>query len=411
MKKIELPPHIAEQIIIETQSNGAYDGEVPASDAAKVKLAVDITQQALEAYINLNMRGSEITTILALAQIEVEDGTAIWGQDTDSFPDSDDYTVSQGSEEGESDHTLNEEADEKPEAPQTLEFPIENYDNLRLPAILHKFDDELTADEIDYVLAYERRNKARKGVLKYDAHLQFKEETEDDLDAEIEAELDALENEQGETVEQEIQDQTPSLVDEVFPPDEAYAPEASQPAVKPTAQHESILNNEQLSKVDRAHVEAELAHAKEVKEGLPVPSAIEADEAPDMPRDITDLPDEQLMKLRSEFGACLAYANWLLALSTIDENAYDHLVDYASNKAQKSISYTNDEGKKKAEALIDRERKDSIYDDSVEVWRTAQRASQAEVTKLKALVKIYESYLDILSRQWSYREAGLKYGG
>lgn len=146
-----------------------------------------------------------------------------------------------------------------------------------------------------------------------------------------------------------------------------------------------------------SHTLIDLAHGH----GLIVPAEIQYS-APEMPRDITELTDIKVRKLYSEFNALLNYSKWQLAMESSDLNDAVHLREAAYREAYVNTSRLDEEtGKSKTATLIDMEVKTSKnyqkYDELV-------RQHTVKTTGLKALVDIYSSNVDRLSREMTFRQ-------
>lgn len=154
-------------------------------------------------------------------------------------------------------------------------------------------------------------------------------------------------------------------------------------------------------KISDAYAAKELAIAKIKKDRLPIPEEIDG-EPPVLPRDISTLSDGGLRSLHSEFNACLARANWLVAVEEADELAARQIADYYSAQAIKRAGQTPDPvtGKAKTVAALEAE---AAGDDNVREWRQKQTAHYIEVKLLKALRDSYLGNCERASREWSMR--------
>lgn len=268
-----------------------------------------------------------------------------------------------------------------PYAGQELEEPWEGYDtesDVDIRAKMQDFSDE----EIAYVKAYEARNKNRKriGNFKRDpkkASRAVPDEAE--LDAARQAEA-AAEADTGPVDPRVQRDPEPgvSTANDVTMPEEG-------------GDHVPILT---------AHEERALALAEVEKARLPIPGDIE--EPPEFPEDIAGLDDGTLWTLHSKFNACLASATWKLGMVLVDERAFKHIADSKAREVRASLDHTNPAtGKPKGRELLEKEAEDS---EEVQVWRDKQYQAELRAIPLRRLVDIYSSQVEVLSRQWTFRE-------
>lgn len=156
------------------------------------------------------------------------------------------------------------------------------------------------------------------------------------------------------------------------------------------------------TKMDQMYEAKELAIAKIKKERLPIPESIEG-EPIILPRDISILPDPALRRLHSEFHACLARSNWLVAVEEADEMSARQIADYWHGKALKRASETADPvtGKEKKVASLEAE---ASGDETVREWRQRQIQHHIVVKLNKALRDTYQQSCERISREYSMRE-------
>jgi hypothetical protein len=145
----------------------------------------------------------------------------------------------------------------------------------------------------------------------------------------------------------------------------------------------------------------ELAIAKIKKDRLPIPPELDG-EPPHLPRDISAVGDLELRRLHSEFNACLARANWLVAVEEADELAARQIADYHLARAVKRAGSEPDPvtNKAKTVAVLEAE---AASDDSVREWRQRQNTHHIEAKLLKALRDTYQSNCERISREWTMR--------
>lgn len=155
------------------------------------------------------------------------------------------------------------------------------------------------------------------------------------------------------------------------------------------------------TQMDRMYEQKELAIAKIKKERLPIPAIVEGDEVV-LPRDISTLSDAALRRLHSEFHACLARSNWLVAVEEADELAARQIADYHHAKALKRASESADvvTGKEKKVSTLEAE---ATGDETVREWRQRQNAHHVESKLLKALRDTYQQSCERISREYTMR--------
>lgn len=163
-------------------------------------------------------------------------------------------------------------------------------------------------------------------------------------------------------------------------------------------------------KVRSAIEDREFALAATRKHGLPEPADIPEDDVPTMPFDLTELGDDELMSLHSRFNACLASAQWSLGLHTIDEQAHKNIAEHLVTINQRAVDYY-DGGKKKPDKVIEGELREAASDDDILTHREESRRHRAAATALEKLARIYDKNVDVISRQWAYRESQLESSG
>lgn len=136
------------------------------------------------------------------------------------------------------------------------------------------------------------------------------------------------------------------------------------------------------------------------KANLPIPPVVTGED-PEMPRDITDVSDGKIRKLSFIFNNLMARAKWQLAVSTSDLQNATHLRDEAYRRALQNVERKDEEtGKAKVKEIIDSEAKE---DEEYRLWDDKVRNHQNAVTAYKALMEIYSSNCDRLSREMTYR--------
>ena len=136
------------------------------------------------------------------------------------------------------------------------------------------------------------------------------------------------------------------------------------------------------------------------RENLPVPK--ELDDAPEpMPVDLTEVADKKIRFLASAFNAYLNRARWKHAIATSDLANAQHLRDHEYRKAYKRV-YTEmiDSGTRPTKEAVD----SFVQEDPTVIeWNKEVSNHQNNVAAFKALIDIYSSNVDRLSRESTIR--------
>lgn len=269
--------------------------------------------------------------------------------------------------------------DDDPYAGEELQEPWEGYNNTSDVDIRRQMET-FTDEEIAYVKAYEARHKKRQRIGNFkrkgpapDRSAQTEEGPAADGHAELDQQADeAVARDAGDPTEHGLA--------------RGYTPEPEQ------HEHMPILT---------AHDERRLALAEVEKSHLPVP-ADELPAPPEFPEDIAAVDDATLASLHSKFNACLALAIWKHGLVQVDERAFKHIADHHAREARKTLDPNNPAtGKPKGRELLDREAED---DETVQAWREKQYNAEIRAIPMRKLIDIYSGYVEVLSRQWTFRE-------
>ena len=135
--------------------------------------------------------------------------------------------------------------------------------------------------------------------------------------------------------------------------------------------------------------------------GLPVPEDLHVEPTP-LPADFTELSSKEIMRLHSIYNAYYARARWMLAVTTNKLANVVHLRDAEYRRAYKDIVEDAEvDSKKPTRDYIDSlARQDVAYID----YDNKVKLHSEDVTSYKALVEIYESNVDRLSREWTMRQ-------
>lgn len=128
------------------------------------------------------------------------------------------------------------------------------------------------------------------------------------------------------------------------------------------------------------------------KERLPIPSEVNW-EITQIPPDLTILSDTEIRRMHGEYHAYFARAAWVLVQEENDLHSAEHMHNIALARAIKEIG-----GDK-----ITAAKNEAAADAEVVGWKERVLEHGANVRKFKALVSIYESTCNRLSREWTMR--------
>lgn len=136
-------------------------------------------------------------------------------------------------------------------------------------------------------------------------------------------------------------------------------------------------------------------------ENLPVPHEIEG-EAPSLPLELTDLSDNELMRLHGAFTACAARVGWLYAIEEAGEAAArliagKKISDYITNASKK------DEETNKPKTMEVLRGEARYYDEEVDYWLTLKEKHEVEAKRYKEVTEIFNNNVERLSRAWTMR--------
>lgn len=140
---------------------------------------------------------------------------------------------------------------------------------------------------------------------------------------------------------------------------------------------------------------------EEQVENLPIPHEIEG-ELPELPLDLTELSDKQLIYLHGAYNAASARIGWLYAIQEAGENAAKSIVDYHEDSFIATADRKDHGGKAKAQAILKAEAAE--YDPDIVVWKRRQRDHSIKAGKYKRLLERFDLVCERLSRQWTMRE-------
>lgn len=146
----------------------------------------------------------------------------------------------------------------------------------------------------------------------------------------------------------------------------------------------------------------ERAFAKIREKGLPLPPEFEG-EPPILPRDITVLSDLELRQYQSNLMAAQAQCNWEVAIALGDEDAALKVSEHYFAKRIKTLDKIDvDTRKPKTIPVLEAE---ASEDPKVVEWRDRLIDNRNTVRLLKSLRDGYLKSIDVISREFTMREA------
>lgn len=276
-----------------------------------------------------------------------------------------------------------------------MEPPWAGYDTQKATDIKARLSEsDVTPEMIEYVKEYEsKRKKPRVRILRFEpptfsgTEMASPEPEYTGPASEGHAELDA----QADAAIAKDDER-----EELPPRPEEEVADAAREADE--AEHHGLLSETESR---------ELALAEIAKSNLPIPRDVES--PPEFPEDLTDLSDLELHQLHSKFNACLSVAIWKLGLVQVDEKAWKHIADKRALQHMKSTDRFDDKtGRNKAQDRIEAEAESQ---DDVQVARDRQHTASLRKIPLQKLEAIYESHVEVLSRQWTMRTEELQSSG
>jgi hypothetical protein len=154
-----------------------------------------------------------------------------------------------------------------------------------------------------------------------------------------------------------------------------------------------------LGRKDDELYEAEYKEALTEPTELPIPPEIQ-EEIPELPLDLTELSDKEVMRFHGAFNALSARANWLYAQQEAGESAAKKIVDHmydlwvvTANKVDPTSKKPKTKDVLRAEAIQEV--------DSLGIWVDRQQTHATKAKKLSRLRDIYDNNCDRLSRHWT----------
>ena len=137
---------------------------------------------------------------------------------------------------------------------------------------------------------------------------------------------------------------------------------------------------------------------------LPVPGD-QREDAPQVPRDLTELSDRDIRKFSGIYQAYLSRATWLTSVKASDVSNAKHLFEHELRKATTAARQQEDvKTRGDAEDL-------AAQSEVVLKWEKEMMEAEDELRKLKALKEIYKDTIDRLSREASMRQDEFVRGG
>ena len=305
------------------------------------------------------------------------------------------------------------------------EEPWDGYDGLKDTEI-RALMENMTDEEIEYVKGYEAtKTRPRKRILAFEKGKARKKKADEPAPADDSTTEEGLDKQFDERVEAD-----PDPQDSASPPgtpeDEQIAGTSDEFINRDEEQdragegHRAVGSDE--SEVEHRHegetrygsVTAEeeriLAQAEVEKARLPIPND-ELEAPPEFPEDVSSIPEGELFALHSRFNACLALANWKLGLFTVDERAFKHIAEkrkLAHLRGGEIERIDSNTGRPKAQ---DRYEAEAEQQNDVQEMRDKQHLASQRALMMRKLVEIYAGHVDVLSRQWTFRERELGSSG
>jgi len=138
-----------------------------------------------------------------------------------------------------------------------------------------------------------------------------------------------------------------------------------------------------------------------ISENIPVPPEIEGN-PPNLPIDLNDLSDKEVMRLHGAFTACSARVSWLYAVEEAGESAArlvsnKKISNYIAN-AEKKDSETN---KPKTMEVLKAEAR--WNDPEIDYWKSLQEKHEVSARKYHAAAEIFNNNVERISRHWTMR--------
>lgn len=429
-------PKVALAVINEAKANGVFGGEIPEDDAALIKEAGELVRLAEQA-VDAGVAGGAVEKVLAAANGTGDEGGGEAAADNpfaaaaaaEAEPDADD---------GPDDGTFD------------IDSVIEDYEDLKVAEILEAME-ELSAEQVAQVKAYEAENGERAKILNYVAAEPDPEpEPEDDgepANANVDpsnyattepwpgynkAKIGDIVAKIEDTVRNDGENAKPllahvwefekngkarkRLIDKLTdiatngvtaepedvkpePPfddgDEGKAEEQVAPPVKTKATAPVSGDTGTLADPIPGGATPKALGAIE-KEGLPIPAVV--GEIPALPEDFTTLSDIEVRRFQSQFHACYARAHFIVAVC----NGHSNDAKVVAEDAIRTYINANDFPKGTTVTQMEAQ---ASADESVQKARQVEREWREAGRLQAALRDIYLHACERLSREQTGRDA------
>lgn len=417
LEDFDLTPEVAEAVILVGQRPdvGAYDGQVPEDDGAKVDVAKQILDVCLE-YWYRDYRGPDVRALLEAAGARPgDDGALAYDGVPDEYvaddpdrepadPDPAPGDVAEAAAEAKAGNP--QERDPEPQS-DGMQEPWDGYDGLTVAKIKEFLaSEDVDADGWEYLLRYEKAHSARKGLVGfYEEQLgdTIGDDRHDALDEAAVAAADADPDPEPEPRRAvKGTDTSGSGVGRPIPDDE-HEPE-------PLDRAEQSLDEEHhlpgVGERKQRYARSQLAQAKAEKQRLPIPPEPHHTEDPVLPADLDDLSHEQVNQLYLDFTACLTRATWLYGLAKIDHRHAKRIHSHEAALAFRRALDERDENEKplpewKAKAVAD-------ADPEVHGWAETVEECRDDVDLYETMRDTYQAAVDALSRVEGFRHEEYK---
>lgn len=140
---------------------------------------------------------------------------------------------------------------------------------------------------------------------------------------------------------------------------------------------------------------------EKIADNIPVPPEIEG-QAPNLPVDLNELSDKEVMRLHGAFTACSARINWLYAIEEAGESAARFI---ANKKTSDYIASADkkDEDTKKPKTMEVLKAEARSENEEIDYWRTLQEKHEVAAKKFHTISDIFNNNVERLSRHWTMR--------
>lgn len=138
-----------------------------------------------------------------------------------------------------------------------------------------------------------------------------------------------------------------------------------------------------------------------IAENIPVPPEIEG-EPPNLPIDLNELSDKEVMRLHGAFTACSARVNWLYAV----EEAGEASAKFIANKKISdyiAIADKKDDETKKPKTMEVLKAEARANDEEINYWKSLQEKHEVSAKKYHLAAEIFNNNVERISRHWTMR--------